>query len=420
MPLQPLDDGPDPEVRPLGQVGLADDDRARGLQLRRDERVSGHALGECEGAACRRHAGGVDVVLDDDRNPEQWTAIAVASRLVGRSCVFAGRRADRDHRMELLVELVDALDVEVRQLDGAQLARVHQLLKLRNRGRVDVDTANLGRRLTGREADQRRGAGYAEQEGQQGRQDNGTPKSAAHRVTSTGSGGTDAGITGPRPAIWRLDSIPVPLSSQRFDSRTAVRNRLRCAGSGVSGVPGTGISAGAERLSKTVTRSAGPDRACARFVSDQARRRAGLGVTSAHACRSARRGPSLQLLGESVGVRPKKRHEGDEVVARAFCSHARDTTQRETRRSPLSRAPSSAPQKTWSTRHSSACSHRTPRSKLLPKAKRRLADQRGYGGNDGRGTAICRHRDAGRSDRASRRTVHARPVGAGRPPFRSE
>ena len=94
-----------PEVGPLGQVGLADDDRAGGLQLLHDERVVGRAPGECPGAGCRRHAGGVDVVLDDDRNPEQRTVVAVASRLVGRSCVGEGRRADRDHRVELRVEL---------------------------------------------------------------------------------------------------------------------------------------------------------------------------------------------------------------------------------------------------------------------------------------------------------------------------
>src|SRR5439155_6052808 len=52
-----------PEVGPLGQVGLADDDRAGGLRLLRDERVAGRAPGECPGAGCRRHAGGVDIVL---------------------------------------------------------------------------------------------------------------------------------------------------------------------------------------------------------------------------------------------------------------------------------------------------------------------------------------------------------------------
>ena len=196
MPLQPLDDGAGPEVGPLGQVGLADDDRAGGLQLLRDERVVGRAPGECPGAGCRRHAGGVDVVLDDDRNPEQRTVVAVASRPVGRSCVRAGRRADRDHRVELRVELVDAPEIEVRQLDGVHPVRVHQLLELRDRRRVDVDTGDLGVSSGWPRCRSRRGAGYPEQEGQQGRQNKETPQSAAHRVTSTGSGGWTLGSQG--------------------------------------------------------------------------------------------------------------------------------------------------------------------------------------------------------------------------------
>jgi hypothetical protein len=62
---------------------------------------------------------------------------------------------------------------------------VHQRLELRDRRRVDVDTGDLGIRRVGREADRRRGAGYPEKEGEETRQNKGTPKSAAHRVTST-------------------------------------------------------------------------------------------------------------------------------------------------------------------------------------------------------------------------------------------
>src|SRR6266545_3970973 len=47
---------------------------------------------------------------------------------VGRSCVGEGRRADRDHRVEHRVEVADAPEIEVRQLDGVDPARVHQLL----------------------------------------------------------------------------------------------------------------------------------------------------------------------------------------------------------------------------------------------------------------------------------------------------
>ena len=133
-----------PEVGPLGQVRLGDDDRAGGLQLLRDERVAGRAAGERPGAGRRRHAGGVDVVLHDDRNPEQWTLVAVPPRRVGRSCVGERRRTDGDHRVQRRVELADPPEIEVRQVDGVDPVRVHQRLELRDRRRVDVDPGDLG------------------------------------------------------------------------------------------------------------------------------------------------------------------------------------------------------------------------------------------------------------------------------------
>ena len=62
------------------------------------------------------HARGVDVVLDDDGNPEQRSVVAVASRpsAARASAKAVGRR---DHRVERRVELVDAPEIEVRQLD---------------------------------------------------------------------------------------------------------------------------------------------------------------------------------------------------------------------------------------------------------------------------------------------------------------
>ena len=203
MPLQPLDDGPDRKLAHSDRLALPMMIAPAAFSLCAMNASLGRAPGECPGAGCRRHAGGVDVVLDDDRNPEQRTVVAVASRRVGRSRVGEGRRADRDHRVERRVELADALEIEVRQLDGVDPVRVHQLLELRDRRRVDVDTGDLGVRRVGREAARRRGAGYPEQEGQQGRQNKGTPKSAAHRVTSTGSGGWTLGSQGWRPAISR-------------------------------------------------------------------------------------------------------------------------------------------------------------------------------------------------------------------------
>ena len=152
MPLQPLDDGPDRKLAHSDRLALPMMIAPAAFSCCRDERVVGRAPGECPGAGRRRHAGGVDVVLDDDRDPEQRTVVAVASRLVGRSRVGERRRADRDHRVERRVELADALEIEVRQLDGVQPVRVHQLLELRDRRRVDVDTGDRGVRRVGREA----------------------------------------------------------------------------------------------------------------------------------------------------------------------------------------------------------------------------------------------------------------------------
>ena len=77
------------EVRPLAQVRLAEDDRARLAQARDDERVLRRLdAGERERAGGRHHAiGGGDVVLDQDRDAVQRPARPA------RSC--ARRRADR-------------------------------------------------------------------------------------------------------------------------------------------------------------------------------------------------------------------------------------------------------------------------------------------------------------------------------------
>ena len=120
MPLQPLDDGPDRKLAHSDRLALPMMIAPAAFSFRAMNASLGRASGERPGAGCRRHAGGVDVVLDDDRNPEQWTVVAKASRQVGRSCVQEGRLADRDHRVELRIELADALEIEARQRDGAQ------------------------------------------------------------------------------------------------------------------------------------------------------------------------------------------------------------------------------------------------------------------------------------------------------------
>ena len=200
MPLQPLDDGPERKLAHSDRFALAMM-IAGGLQLMREERVAGRAAGECPGAGRRRHAGGADVVLHDDRNAEQGPLVAVPPCLVGREGIGERRRTDRDHRVQRRVELADPLEIEVRQIDGGEPVRVHQCLKLQDRRRVDVDPGDAGVRWVRRvrrEADRRRGEA-PEHEGEKGCQQERVPKVAIHRVTSTaGVGGRGSHSVGLR------------------------------------------------------------------------------------------------------------------------------------------------------------------------------------------------------------------------------
>ena len=135
IPLQPLDDGLGPEVRPLGQVRLGDDDRARRPCSWLDDERVGRA---CEPASAHEPAvvgmpGRVDVVLDDDRDPEERSTVAAAAGRVGGARVGEGRRADRDDRVELRVQLRDPVQVELDELDRAEPVPVHQRLELGDR-----------------------------------------------------------------------------------------------------------------------------------------------------------------------------------------------------------------------------------------------------------------------------------------------
>ena len=92
MPLHPLDDGPEP----LGHLRIARRDRA--LERERAGR-GGHPVG------------GVDVVLDEDRDAEQRPAVAGAASGVGPARVRESRGADRDHRVELRLQRPDPVQV---------------------------------------------------------------------------------------------------------------------------------------------------------------------------------------------------------------------------------------------------------------------------------------------------------------------
>ena len=126
------------------------------------------------------------------------SAARASARAVGLTVMTALRRR---------VELADPVQVELGQLHGLQPVRVHELLELRDRRRVDVDARDPGVRRLGREADR---AGYPEQEGQQGRQNKGTPNSAAHRVTSMDRVGWTLGPQVWGAAVWGLNFYTAP------------------------------------------------------------------------------------------------------------------------------------------------------------------------------------------------------------------
>ena len=149
--------------------------------------------------------------------PSSGRLIAAADA-VRRPRVREGRRADGDDGVEDRVELADPVQVELRQLNGSQPVRIHQLLELRDRRRVDVDARDAGVRRFGREPV---GAATAPA----------TPSTRASRVVAIakesrlltrnlhgfGWGGRWDRTTS--AAIRGADPIPIPLSSLRLFRR---------------------------------------------------------------------------------------------------------------------------------------------------------------------------------------------------------
>ena len=116
MPLQPRRGRVGPEVRPLAdRLALPMMIAPAAFSCAAMNASSGVLPASAHEPAGRRHAGRVDVVLDDDRDPEQRPVVAVAARLVRGARVGEGRRADRDHRVEHRVQLPDALEIELGQ-----------------------------------------------------------------------------------------------------------------------------------------------------------------------------------------------------------------------------------------------------------------------------------------------------------------
>ena len=107
-------------VRQLGQHGLGDDDRAAVTQVLRQRRViRRHQVTERQRAARGADVGGVDVVLQRDRNAVQGTANAAGGALlVHRVGLGEGARVHRDDGVQPVLVGGDA-----RQVRRDQLAR---------------------------------------------------------------------------------------------------------------------------------------------------------------------------------------------------------------------------------------------------------------------------------------------------------
>src|SRR5439155_1032573 len=115
--------GPGPD-RELGDVGLADHDRAGLAQPADDLAVGSGGLPDHGGAEARRLAGDVLVVLDRDRHPVQRTSVAVAERVGVRTRPLG---EDDPKRVEPRVQVLDALQARVDELARRDLAGGHHL-----------------------------------------------------------------------------------------------------------------------------------------------------------------------------------------------------------------------------------------------------------------------------------------------------
>ena len=144
MPLQPLDDGPDRKLAHSDRLALP---MMMAPAAFRRCTINASA-GVLPASAQEPAVVGMPVVstlsLTMIGIPSSGRRSPLRPRRVGRLCVGHSRRADRDHRIERRVELADALEIEVRQSDGVDLPCIHQLLELRDRRRVDVDTVDRG------------------------------------------------------------------------------------------------------------------------------------------------------------------------------------------------------------------------------------------------------------------------------------
>ncbi len=108
------------DIRPFGQIGLAQDDRAGRSQACGDRRVAASdVILQRQGAGRRRHVvGGFDIILDQDGNAgERPLGLAGRPRRVRLSGDRRRIRIEGDHRVQPRVQPGDALLVKPHQLD---------------------------------------------------------------------------------------------------------------------------------------------------------------------------------------------------------------------------------------------------------------------------------------------------------------
>ena len=137
-----------PEVRPFGEIGLAQDDGARRPEASDDPRVAPHAAPDQRQRAGRRLHRVIrrDVVLDQDGDPMERPTNAPRSALgVPPGGDVEGCGVRLDDRVEDRIEPVDPSQVRLGQLQGGEVTGRQQRAQLRDRcleprsGRVPVD-----------------------------------------------------------------------------------------------------------------------------------------------------------------------------------------------------------------------------------------------------------------------------------------
>ena len=162
-----------PRGHPVGQfreLGLGDDDGARVEEVLRERGVVGrHQAGEGQRPAGGRHEGGVDVVLERDRDAVQRPAdLAGGALAIERVGLFQRLVVDGDDGVDRVFVHRDAREVLRDDLARGGASLLHRRLHLGNRGFHDRErgTGRFGGRRRrgragGRQADQGQEQGSA-------------------------------------------------------------------------------------------------------------------------------------------------------------------------------------------------------------------------------------------------------------------